>query len=280
MTRLLIDADILAFRAGFAAEKTLWLSLNPVGCVPHFFGDAKAAKEHAFSNDSIVWSRKELQSEETALMIVDSLIGDIRDHYRSESPTVHCYLSGVGNYRHSIATRANYKGNRSGQQPPAHLKAIRSHLVTKWGAELSVGEEADDAIGRASTQYAGSSVICSIDKDLKQLPGRHYDFVKKEEVTISPKEAWLNFYSQVISGDSTDNVPGLTGYGPVKARKALDGSKNNRSCWLKVLELYKAEFGPKAEQYVLECAQLVYVRRSEGDMFNAPAAKTQEQQAA
>lgn len=271
MTKLLIDADVLAYRAGFATDKTKYLVISDGTAkqLIDIFDDAKAAKEHAFSRDGTVWSRKQNEPEEKALMLVDVMLSEIRARYANEAPTVHLFLSGVGNYRNSIATRATYKGNRSGAIPPTHLRAIRSHLVGKHGAVVSAGEEADDLLGIAMS--ASEDCICvSIDKDLKQLPGRHYDFVKKEEVTISPKEAWLNFYSQAISGDATDNVPGLTGYGPVKARKALEGTKNNRSCWLKVLDLYKAEFGPKAEQYALECAQLVYVRRSVGDMFNAP----------
>lgn len=273
MTKLLIDLDLICYRAAFACEKTKYLVL---GSGPEFqlggmgFDDAKAAKESAFSNDTVVWSRKEVQPEDTAVMIAQVMVKDIKDHYASENPTCIGYLSGVGNYRHGIATRANYKSGRAAA--PVHLKAIRTSFLSNGVTVLSVGEEADDLIGIAATQLQGSCVVCSLDKDLKQLPGRHYDFVKKEEVTISPKEAWLNFYSQVISGDSTDNVPGLTGYGPVKARKALEGCKNNRACWLKVIELYKHEFGPLAEAYALECAQLVYVRRSVGDMFNAPSA--------
>lgn len=269
--KLLIDGDIIAYRAGFATDKTKYFVESTGHGAEEYqkFDDAKAARAAMVGGD-VLWSRKETEPEDKALMLIDVMLGDIRAHYAAENPTLVVYLTGVGNFRNSIAARATYKGNRSGTVPPAHLKALRSHLVSKWLAVLSVGEEADDLIGIEATKSQGSSIICSIDKDLKQLPGRFYDFVNKEEVTISPKEAWLNFYSQVISGDATDNVPGLTGYGPVKARKALGGLKNNRACWLKVLELYKAEFGPKAEQYALECAQLVYVRRSVGDMFNAP----------
>jgi hypothetical protein len=111
-------------------------------------------------------------------MIVDVMIGDIRARFAESNPTVVVFLSGVGNFRHSIATRASYKGNRAGSVPPKHLSAIRSHLVTKWNAVLSAGEEADDLIGIAMTAEP-DSVSCSIDKDLLQLPGRHYDFFKK-----------------------------------------------------------------------------------------------------
>ena len=182
-THLLIDADVLAYRAGFATDKTkycvTWNHLRTEGTF--LFDDAKAAKEEAAkTSGALVWSRKETEPEDKALMLIDIMLGDIRARYESERPTLHCYLTGIGNYRHGIATRASYKGNRSGQQPPAHLKAIRAHLVNKHGAILSAGEEADDLLGIAANQYAGA-VIVSVDKDLLQIPGRHYDFVKKEK---------------------------------------------------------------------------------------------------
>lgn len=271
--RLLIDADVLAYRAGFATDKTKYLAEDGQGMKLGTYDDAKSAKEAAFSVGGIVWSRRESEPEDKALMLVDIMLGDIRAHYDSEKPSLHCYLSGVGNYRHSIATRATYKGNRSGQLPPTHLKAIRSHLVAKWGAELSQGEEADDRLGIEATKHFGPSIICSIDKDLLQIPGRHYDFVKKEETTIGAKEAVINFYSQVISGDSTDNVIGATGYGPIKARKALEGCRNPFDCWQAALAIYIKEWGDIAGPlHALECARLVYVRRKEGEIWNAPEA--------
>lgn len=275
--KLLIDGDVLCYRSGFATDKTKYLveKAEGVGFTPasyYYFDTSKEAKE--FGPDPSLfrlWSRKETEPEDKALMLVDVMLGDIRAHYASENPTVHCYLSGVGNYRNSIATRANYKGNRSGSVPPTHLKAIRSHLVTKWGAELSQGEEADDRLGIEATKHRWSSIVCSIDKDLLQLPGRHYDFVKKEETTVSAKEAVINFYSQVISGDSTDNIPGATGFGPVKARKALEGTRSPWDCWQAALTIYTREFGDiSGPLHALEAARLVYVRRTEGELWSPP----------
>ena len=267
-TKLLIDGDILVYRAGFATDKTKYVHITDKAVV--YFDEAKAAKEAAQVGGT-VWSRKEAEPEDKALMLVDIMLGEIRARYESENPTLHCYLSGVGNYRNSIASRANYKGNRSGQQPPAHAKAIRSHLLTKWGAIFSSYEEADDLIGISATKYPGS-VVVSIDKDLKQLTGRHYDFVKKEETTVSAKEAVINFYSQVISGDSTDNVPGATGYGPVRARKVLETCRSPYECWQAALGIYVNEFGTiSGPLFALECARLVHVRRKEGEIWDAPA---------
>lgn len=272
--KLLIDADCMAYRAGFAAEKNKYLVCSAVDSGSEnmqYFDDAKSANERKGAGVTI-WSRKDVQPVEQALLIADVMVKDIKDRYGSENPSVVTYLSGIGNFRHSIATRATYKGNRSGSVPPSHLKAIRNHLIDR-GAVVSVGEEADDLLGIAATANPGS-VVCSIDKDLLQLPGRHYNFVTKEEVTISPKEAALNFYSQVLSGDPTDNVPGVTGIGPVKARKALEGCTNPQACWMRCIELYEKEFGTDGWKYAVEAARLVFVRRKVGEVWEPPTTTT------
>ncbi len=269
MTKLLIDGDVIAYRAGFASEKTKYLVTRdaPDGAgmsISGYADDHKTAK----SIPGDLWSRKEVQPEDQALMIADIMVKDIKEHYASENPTCVVYLSGVGNFRHSVATRASYKGNRSGSVPPVHLKAIRNHLIAR-GAIVSVGEEADDLLGIAATAAPGS-VICSVDKDLLQVHGRHYNFVTKEEVTISPKQAVLNFYAQVLSGDAVDNVPGLTGIGPVKAKKALEDCKSPLDCWQTALRMYNEEFGATGYDFAVEAARLVFVRRKEGEIWQPP----------
>lgn len=279
VTKLLIDGDVIAYRAGFAAEKSKYVvqKADGVGFTPEswtHFDDAKAAKD--FGDDPTLfrmWSRKEVQPVEQAILIADVMIKDIRERYAAENPSVVVFLSGVGNFRNSIATRASYKGNRSGAVPPVHLKAIRQHLIDR-GAIVSQGEEADDLLGIAMTDNP-DAVCCSIDKDLKSIPGRHYNFVTKEEVNVTPKAACINFYSQVLSGDSVDNVPGLTGVGPVKAQKALASCNNPAECWLAALQLYTNEFGPnKGPQYALEAARLVYVRRKVGEVWSPPSTRS------
>jgi 5'-3' exonuclease, N-terminal resolvase-like domain len=272
LTALLIDGDVLVYRAGFATDKTKYL-IAAEDCKLEYYDDAKTAKEH--SHGLPIWSRKEAEPEDKALMLVDIMIKDIKDHYGQENPTVSVYLSGVGNYRHGIATRATYKGNRSGSPQPCHMRAIRKHLIDR-GAVVSAGEEADDLIGIAATADK-SAIVVSIDKDLMQLPGRHYDFVKKEEVTVSAKEAVLNFYQQVLSGDSTDNVPGLSGVGPVRARKALADCRSPTDCWRVALNLYTAEFGDVyGPAYAVEAARLVYVRREVNETWEPPNAKAKQ----
>lgn len=125
-----------------------------------------------------------------------------------------------------------YKANRINTPRPIHYDYIKELLINEWGARIAHGQEADDAlgIGQDQTTYPAyddkqddtvgfRTVICSIDKDLKQVSGLHYDFVKKVWEEIDPEEAQLRFYTQLLTGDLTDNIRGCYGIGPVKANK-------------------------------------------------------------
>ena len=92
----------------------------------------------------------------------------------------------------------------------------------QWKAILCEGYEADDALGIEATKDK-NTVICSLDKDLLQIPGKHYNWVKKEFKTITPDNGLLAFYTQTLVGDTSDNITGVVGIGPVKAGKALNG---------------------------------------------------------
>ena len=181
MSKLLIDGDVLVYRAGFAAEKTNYLvtELRKIVAETATAADAK----ELVTEGRLLWSRKVPDPVEKAITIIDVMIADIRARFAGMKTEV--YLSGVGNYRYGIATRKSYKGNRDTPKP-VHSKALVEHLV-KRGAIVSAGEEADDMLGIAATSNPGS-VIASVDKDLLQIPGKHYDFVTKEEVRSPPRK--------------------------------------------------------------------------------------------
>lgn len=112
-----------------------------------------------------------------------------------------------------------YKGNRKAPRP-IHYDDLRDFLVREWEAKMVSCIEADDAIGIDSNR--SDCVIVSIDKDLLQLPGLHYNFVKEEFKTVTKEEGIRFFYQQCLTGDKADNVKGIDGIGPVKANKILD----------------------------------------------------------
>ena len=173
-------------------------------------------------------------SEEVCLARVTHLVNEIVyqdlkcDDYKA-------YITGKGNYRNELAVTEPYKGNRKDAKRPQHYDAIRKHLQ-RLGAELVEGSEADDAVATEATKTGGW--IVSIDKDLDQVAGWHYNFVKQEEYYVTEEEGLRNLFTQVLTGDRTDNIIGLKGIGPKKAEKLLQDCKTEREYYDACLKAY------------------------------------------
>lgn len=143
------------------------------------------------------------------------------------------FLTGPGNFRYDLYP--DYKANRRDKPLPVHLNACLEYLKKEWEAVLCEGWEADDALGMAQD---GGTIICSIDKDLRQIPGKHYNFVKKEFDLITPARGWYNFYSQLLIGDNSDNIKGVNGIGPVRAKRMLEGCQSEQELFDVVRSAY------------------------------------------
>jgi 5'-3' exonuclease len=136
-------------------------------------------------------------------------------------------------------TYPEYKQNRKAPRPK-HYDALREFLVTEWKAKMVSYMEADDAIGIDSS--SGNCVVVSIDKDLLQIPGLHYNFVKETFQEVTPIEGTRFFYKQCLTGDVADNVKGIAGIGPAKAEKLLNKG-NNESEWFNIVrETYDNDY--------------------------------------
>ena len=81
--------------------------------------------------------------------------------------------------------------------------------------------------------------VAGIDKDLLQITGTHYNFVKKEITEISEDTANLKLMLQCLTGDRSDNIPGIKGIGPKKAEKLLSGVPMQRR-WNRVRAAWRA----------------------------------------
>lgn len=113
-----------------------------------------------------------------------------------------------------------YKAHRVKPRPKWY-KELRDFLMVEYNAEVIKELEADDAMAIAQMESKVDSVICSIDKDLKQIPGNHFDFVKGEWVEVEYFQGLKHFYKQLLMGDSSDNIKGIYKMGPKKAESAL-----------------------------------------------------------
>ena len=203
-----------------------------------------------------------------AIWQTDQLLTRILDDVNADDWKV--YLSGENNFRYGIFPE--YKANRRDQIKPKHLEGIREYLVLEWSARICDGYEADDALGMESQlRDNGKNIICSIDKDLLQLSGTHYNFVKREIKTVDEFSGAVQFYSQLLIGDPTDNIRGCPGVGKVKAERAFVGCTTERQLYEQCVKQYTLVYGPDKWEKELDLnAQLLYVWRKEDDKWTAP----------
>lgn len=218
----------------------------------------------------------EEEDVEIAYARMDDLLFGILDDLKCDNYVG--YLSPTdGNFRNNIATIKPYKGNRK-QPKPKWYNELRTYLKDKWFAHIPVSIEADDALG--IQQYfwwkrnIDASIIVTIDKDLNQIPGWHYNFVKKEKYYVSPEEAEDFFYTQLLTGDATDNIQGVPGIGPAKASKILKGAETEAQKYNRCLNAYynhyKNYHEDEVENILLENARLLYILREEDKDFEIP----------
>ena len=214
----------------------------------------------------------------TAYDKMDDLVRNIKDlidPFRQIPPSDYSfYLTGKGNFRHEIAKTAMYKGNRKDVEKPQHLSVLRQYLIDIYGAEVSNGVEADDMIATAAAKELYNKVlIVSTDKDFNQLPVSILNPTKMEITVVSLWEATKSFYMQILTGDRVDNILGIHGVGPVKATAILEGCNTPIAMYEACVEAYRHVCDHPKER-VLENAQLLWLRRFEGQMWEPPIAST------
>ncbi len=278
------DADLLVYRCGFAAEKlhryvTLFDEYGEE-TIRHF-QYAKDMKKwldtvdfkHEFTHYEVEEVR-EAEPVENALHNVKLMVRQTLEKLACSESDLIMYLSGDTNFRDGVATIKPYKGNRDKAHKPVHGPAIREYIKAHYETNVSEDEEADDVLGYS--QYAMylrdpySTVLCTVDKDIDMIPGMHYNFIKEESYYISDEQADKYFYIQLLTGDSTDNIPGLPGVGPKTASKMLDGLTT-------VLDYYNVAKAAYAKHYpedgmgaLIENARLLWIRRQPHEWWQPP----------
>jgi 5'-3' exonuclease len=204
---------------------------------------------------------------DAAILKMDTRIDEITFNCGASEYVI--YLSGTSNFRKQLFPA--YKAHRK-QPRPKHYTALRDYLITTEGAVVSENEEADDLLG---INQERETVICSIDKDLLMVEGWHYNWNRDEVVEITKADGLKNFYRQLITGDSTDNIPGQYGIGPKKANDILEGCETVEQYNKAVLDSYKKHFDYCSEEDVLKhiniIGKLLYIRRQPNEewVFNA-----------
>jgi len=224
MTLLLIDGDIVAYKAATIAEK------------PIDWGDG-------------LWTLHAFESE------VEARIEEQITHLM-EAPVQDCIitLSDKENFRKDVAPY--YKLNRKTVRKPMLLPWAREYMTKKYNTIMYRRLEADDVLGILGTKNP-DTIIWSADKDLLTIPAKHW--IDGKVVEISKEEADYNFYYQTLIGDSTDNYKGCPTVGPKTAHKILEGSYHSGDGWDKVVSAFVSK--GLSEKVALENARLARILR-------------------
>lgn len=178
-----------------------------------------------------------------------------------------CFTCTDRNFRYGILP--TYKHNRSPQDKPALLKQLREYLQGVYPYKEKSHLEGDDVMGILATLHPDKYLIASIDKDLKQIPGLHYNWNEAEFREVSEMEGDWWFYRQVLTGDTTDGYKGCPGVGPKKAAKILSLAEEelagNAIWWKKVKEAYEAK-GLTEEDALVQARVARILRAEDYDM--------------
>ena len=228
MTTLIIDADSIVYAAAFASQD--WALFDEDGRLYGTYSlksDAKEAAIHA--GDSV---EPFPRGDSDAKANCDAMVENIVDQFDTVDE-LQLWLTVPDvqlNFRYSVSN--DYKANRKNFEKPFHYQTVRDRLVDHWGARISrKGWEADDelaAIGWMHWEHGDWSeevVLCSIDKDLDNVPGHHYRWPTHNKegraYFVTEEEAMNNYWRQVLTGDTADNIRGLHRIGDKRAGSIL-----------------------------------------------------------
>lgn len=205
------------------------------------------------------------QSEQIARWNVNKTIEDILRKVGTDQ--FQCFVTGNTNFRYQVYPE--YKANRLKVKRPEYLQVCKQHLIDEWGAVESINCEADDLLGIELTRYNAEdipAILVSIDKDLDQIPGLHYNPRKELQYTVTPLDGLRFFYYQLLVGDTADNIKGASGIGPKRAEKILAGLNTEWELYNAVKDFFSCE-----EELVMN-AKCLYIWKKENDEWSIPIA--------
>lgn len=251
MTVCLIDGDVLCYMACESRYMT------PDGY-------------RIIVQDEIVFTEEEDKKYlDKAWKRLQYLIRDLCDtHFTEEYKAA---IAGIGNYRKDLFP--GYKANRHNPTKKRNpfVPQLRKMLAESGMATEAHGMEADDQLRMWAEECRANEIdyiVCSIDKDLKMIQGRHYLIHKQEHIEMSEWDALKFYYEQLLQGDQTDAIAGAPGVGPVKAQKYLSECTTEQEMQEVVMQVYYTCFGRELwSDALFLTGQLIYLKKHKDDWF-------------
>jgi DNA polymerase I len=227
----IIDADTLVYEASLSSERTIeW--------------------------DNDLWTLHSYLPE--AIAKFDGLVEEIKE--ATDATRIIMVLSAEGpRWRNTVME--TYKKTRKKTRRPVVFTPLRKYCQAEFETFMWPTLEGDDLLGILMTHPTlidGDKVCVSIDKDLKTIPGKHYNYGRLEHFEVTEREAESYHMLQALMGDSTDGYGGCPKYGKVTATKLLDGLLYEEM-WPAIVKAYtKAGL---SEEVALENARVARICR-------------------
>lgn len=213
-------------------------------------GVGEGAKVILIDADSLVYfssygseNDQELSENKLSEKIYD-ILNIIENNYNVEKYIV--FIKGSNNFRYLIYP--DYKKHRPEKHPI--IDSLCQYLVDNFEAIRSHNAESDDYVYSYSQHPSiiGRAIICSVDKDMLQIPGIHYDYQKNKFHNITTDKARYNLAIQMLMGDAADGIKCLKGYGPKKAESLIKLGMSDYQCIRVIFEEYQKNCkNPKEE---------------------------------
>ena len=211
--KLLIDCDYIVYKCCAAAETEL------------DFGDDVIVVTSKFS-DAYKCVQRDIEKIKREFPFYDEII---------------LFFTSPNNFRKKILPE--YKGHRN-RKKPCGFKRVINQLKKDYKVIVKDTLEADDTMGIYATKYPGN-IIVSPDKDMKQIPGKLYNF--DETVDITPEEGARWHLIQTMSGDNTDGYSGVPGIGIKRAEKIFS---EKGYTWQAVVETFEEKGMTEADALI------------------------------
>lgn len=235
-------------------------------------GDFKYHRTALIDGDILVWKASAYAEshQEDELDLEERVLIDVNQWMTRAfcSEAIVCF-SGPRDLNFRREVYPIYKTNRKDERPEFHNMAVR---ILRDNFKVFEREtlEADDCMGLLATlNTVTNPVIVTTDKDLRTVPGWHFNPDKEDfPVYVSYQQADLIFLTQWITGDRTDGYKGIEGVGEAGARKILVGTPIDRLTWA-VLNAYKTK--GCTYEYALQMARCARILTAE---WWDPEAKT------
>jgi len=273
----LIDLDSQVYAAAFVGENKertvyTWYG-SRVGALVKGERVLSFCKKHGLDQDEIqVQTRTKLEPLANVLHTAKTMLRKIVEG--CGDPKYEAYLTKGECFRKDIYS--DYKHSRGKLEKPHYYDDVRNYYISNFKAEVVEGVEADDKVAMRARELfleGKNFVVASIDKDLNQIAGNHYNPANPEKgvYEIDPWEASLEFYIQLLTGDRTDDIPGIDNIGPIKAGKLLSQCDDERDMYILCCTVYASVYGYKDWQDVMHRnAHLLYLLRHVNDAWKPP----------